>query len=336
MANTHNLFQTFHNELTVPKNKRNKLRNSREHLRQVIRDYFKKNHSEYNPRFRIQGSYSTGTLIRTKDNTCDMDDGVYFFPKPDVSGKTLQRWIKQAVQGVTTESPQHRQRCVRVIYKGDYHIDLPIYYKQNDHADNEKPHLAVKDIGWEKSDPKEFKDWLLNKRDHNGQLVRIIRYLKAWCDHKSKKMPNGLTVSVLAANFIKHDDRDDICLRNTLEAIEGALKWHWSCIMPTTPQDDLLENFSGNQDFFFSSIRAFIEDANEAIRKDNQLAASRLWQKHLGIYFPDGEDANVDEKLASLVASASRVLSNSAKLDRNGRIQSEQGVSHKPHKNFGG
>lgn len=337
MSNCHNLFQTFNGNLNITPTKKSKLMASRDTLRDKIRDHFKEKHPEYKPKFRGQGSYSMGTMIRTKEDTCDLDNGVYFFPKPKETATTMQNWIWDAVEDATSEKPQHREKCIRVIYKGDYHIDLPVYYKESDTNDSENPHLAVKDTGWTKSDPKEFKDWFRKKKDTKGQLVRTVRYLKAWCDNRAKKMPNGLTMTVLACNNIRYNDRDDIALRDTLKEVRSSLKSAWSCVMPTTPNDDLLKNYSGSKDYFFEAIDAFIEDADKAIDEEkNQLKASKLWQKHLGSYFPDGEDKDVDKQANSLAAIASSILSGKAKLDTSGTIQEQAGVSHLPHKNFGG
>ena len=257
---------------------------SRDTLRDKIRDYFKEKHSDYKPKFYGQGSYSMGTMIRTKEDTCDLDNGVYFFPEPKETAATIQRWIWDAVKGATSEEPQHRSKCIRVIYKGDYHIDLPVYYKKSKNNDSENPHLAIKDIGWSESDPKEFKDWFSKKKDTKGQLVRTVRYLKAWCDNRAKKMPNGLTMTVLASKKIKYNDRDDIALRDTLEEIRNSLESSWSCVMPTTSQDDLLENYTGEKDYFFEAIAALIRDADKAIGEEtNQLKASKLWQRTFGI-----------------------------------------------------
>ncbi|NEN24495.1 hypothetical protein G3O08_13380 [Cryomorpha ignava] len=337
MSNCHNLFQTFNRELNIKPTKKKSLMTSRDNLRDEIRDYFKKNHSDYIPFFRGQGSYSLGTMIRTKDDTCDLDNGVYFFPKPSATGTALQGWVWDAVEDVTSVKPQHRQRCIRVVYVNDYHIDLPVYYKSSKTDDNEKPHIAVKNDEWSKSDPKEFSDWFYDVKDANGQLVRIVRYLKAWCDNRSKKMPNGLTMTVLAAQQIVYNDRDDICLRDTLKKIRTSLKADWSCVMPTTPKDDLLENFGGSKDYFFESLQALIEDADIAIDSEkNQLKASKLWKKHLGSYYPEGEDKDVDKQESKLSLIAASILTGKAKLDDQGIIQEKTGVGHLPHKNFGG
>ncbi|TXE13471.1 CBASS cGAMP synthase [Algoriphagus aquimarinus] len=337
MSNCHNLFQTFNNNLNITSTKKSNIMTSREKLQDKIRNHFKEKHPDYKPKFRGQGSYYMGTMIRTKDDTCDLDNGVYFFPKPNETATTMQNWIWDAVEDATSENPLHRAKCVRVIYKGDYHIDLPVYYKESESNDAENPHLAIKNTGWSKSDPKEFKDWFNDKKDSKGQLVRTVRSLKAWCDNRDEKMPNGLTMTVLASNNIKYNDRDDISLRDTIKEIRSSLKSSWSCIMPTTPKDDLLENYNGDKDYFFEQIDSFIKDADTAIDEEkNQLKASNLWQRHLGSYFPNGEDKDADKQANSLAAIAATILSKSAKTDRDGNIQESTGVEHKPHRNYGG
>lgn len=151
---------------------------SRDNLQELIRSHFKEKHPDYVPKFRGQGSYYLGTMIRTKEDTCDLDNGVYFFPKPKETATTMQNWVWDAVENATSEKPQHRSKCIRVVYQGDYHIDLPVYYKESETNDADKPHLAIKDIGWSPSDPKEFKLWFRKQTDNEGQLVKIVRFLK--------------------------------------------------------------------------------------------------------------------------------------------------------------
>jgi hypothetical protein len=214
---------------------------------------------------------------------------------------------------------------------------LPVYYKVSDSNDSENPHLAVKDSEWQKSDPKEFADWFNKKKDKDGQLVRIVRHLKAWCDNRSKKMPKGIAMTVLASECIKYNERDDRALRDTLKQIESKLKSYWSCFMPTTPGDDLLADYDGDKNFFFESLESFIEDADKAIDSEkNQLKASKLWQKHLGSYFPDGADEDVDAKEAALRMTSTSILGGAAKLSTTGKIQEAAGVPHIKHHNFGG
>ena len=69
----------------------------------------------------------------------------------------------------TVSGVEHRDKCIRVIYKGDFDIDLPVYYKTQQ---DKHPYLATKN-GWLKSDPKELCDWFENKKDKNGQMMRL-------------------------------------------------------------------------------------------------------------------------------------------------------------------
>lgn len=288
MANLNYLFQEFNNELSITSSKRNKLMASKNHLREKIRCHFKKNHEGYTPQFFIQGSYKLKTLIRTKDDTCDLDDGVYFKSNPDnVTGTTLQKWVKEAVEGTTDATPTHKKKCIRVDYKAGYKIDLPVMVFDED-KDNH-PHLAVKKCDFQDDDPKEFVDYFKTKKTE--QMVRVIKYLKAWCDYKRQDMPSGLAMTVLTLKHLQKNQRDDVALKYTLIEIEKDLKRNFKCKMPTTPKDDLFEDYSEvKRKNFMDNLSDFITDAKMAIDEPNHLKSSRLWHKHLGDRFPLGED----------------------------------------------
>jgi hypothetical protein len=299
MANCDNLFKEFNGNLSITKSKKDSLITSKDNLRTKIKKHFEEKHPNYKPTFYIQGSYKMGTQIRTKDDTCDLDDGVYFKQNQDnVTCATLQGWVKDAVDGVTDTTPSHRKKCITIDYKAGYNIDLPVllFNKDND----THPLLAVKNSDWQEDDPKEFFDHFNKKKDANGQLVRLVKYLKAWCDFKRQKMPSGLAMSVLAMNNFQLNSRDDIALKFLLIEIENKLKVSFECKMPTTPKDDLFAAYDQTRkDNFMNHLRAFIADARKAVDDEkNQLKASNLWQNHFGdTYFPDGKDE--DDKVAN-------------------------------------
>lgn len=292
MANCHNLFGIFDTNISLTTNKKSKMTTSKDALRDRIRVNFKKNHPEYTPKFYIQGSYKMKTGIRTKDDICDLDDGVYFFRSPDVSPTTLQNWIWDAVNGYTSTSPEHRKKCIRNIFSGDYEIDIPVYYK----VDGKEYQLAVKNTGWEDSDPKALIDWFNSNKDSNGKMIKVIKELKSWCDFKRNKMPSGLAMTILAINAkakIVLNDRDDILLTDILREIKKKLTQKFECIVPVTPKDDLFADYDATRRTnFMNNLNSFLEDAENALKEKNQLKSSRLWQKHLGGRFPDGEDKN--------------------------------------------
>lgn len=290
MADCHKLFGEYHEEIAIGNTKKDRMKSSKNALRARIRKHFKENHPEYEPKFFIQGSSKMKSGIRTKDDICDLDDGVYFFRKPDVTATTLQGWVWDAVNGYTNTEPEHRKKCIRSIFVGDYEIDHPVYYK----VDGQNYKIAVKDTGFEDSDPKAMVDWFNKKKDKNGKLLRHVMYLKGWCDNIRNKMPSGLAMTILASNAkdkIVLNERDDITLRDILKEIKKALNTKFECIVPVVPNDDLFKNYDNTRrKNFLQALDDFIADADSALKEENELKASRLWRKHLGSRFPEGKD----------------------------------------------
>ena len=233
-----------------------------------------------------------------------------FFREPDVTATTLQRWVVEAVDGYTSVKPEHRKKCVRTIFAGDYEIDHPVYYK----IDNQDYKIAVKDNGWETSDPKAMIDCFKKEKDTEGKIIRIIMYLKAWCDHNPKKMPSGLAMTILALNAknkIVLNDRDDITLKDILIEIKKALDLKFECIVPALPNDDLFSDFdTAKKKHILDTLSDFITDAESALKEENQLKASKLWRRYLGNRFPEGEDKNEEKTIKKVAITTGASSSN--------------------------
>ena len=90
-VNCHDIFLAFDENISIPKNKVQKLIQSRKALQKKIVDYFRLISTVPLPKFYIQGSYKMGTMVLTKDGTYDVDLGVYFLTKPKVEPITLQK-----------------------------------------------------------------------------------------------------------------------------------------------------------------------------------------------------------------------------------------------------
>lgn len=152
-------------------------------------------------------------------------------------------------------------------------------------------------------------------------------------------MPSGFALTVWAANnFVASKDRDDKSLYETLKKIESSIFFGVSCICPKEPGDELTGNLDSDQKGKFkNALNDFIKDAESAINSNNQLKASKLWQKHLGSRFKDGADEDVDKKEAELRVMADAVKSGVAKTSSiSGSIQKDEGVSNQKHRNYGG
>lgn len=336
MANCNKLFLDFNGELKVSASKIEKIKTARESIKTKITKYFEEKSKYDFTGTWIQGSYKMGTMIRTNDDTCDLDLGVYFKEvDAEVTAATVMDQVYKAVENVTSAKPSKKGKCIRVIYKGDFHIDLPVYHfnkKEHNH-----PNLATRNNGWEESDPKDFYIWF-NGYSNLRQLKRIVRYLKAWSDNKKGKFPSGLAFSIWALDHLESNERDDVALYEVLKKIKDHIDSSWYLEMPVTPYDDVCKKLTNEQKSNFSdAITDFIDDAKDAIESDNQLEASKLWRKYLGNRFPMGEDEDTDAKEAALREISKSVLSGTAYSQKSGEIsENSEGVKHKPHTNFGG
>ena len=343
MANCHSLFESFNSNISLTNDKRDKMIKSKDALREKIKVYFKEHHPKYVPKFWIQGSYKMKTTIRTKEDICDLDDGVYFEKEPDVTPTTLQGWVKDAVDGHTSKPAQHRKKCIRTVFVNDYEIDMPVYWE----VEKGKTYrLAVKNSQWKgnESDCKELIDWFETKKDTDGVLIKLVKYLKTWGDQKAHSMPSGLAMSILATNakskITYSHKRDDKSLRDTLAEIKKKLDAKFECIVPATPKDDLFTDYDQTKkDNFLNALQSFIDDANTAIDTEkNHLKSSTLWKKHLGNRFPDGEDKEDADmpKAQSLNNVATVIFNGNSYTDKQGNTTSNTSyVKNKPHTFYG-
>lgn len=286
--------------------------------------------------FYSQGSFVMDTIITPKDDDYDLDDGVYFSgnlnqnDRPNTS--VFHNWVIRAIgEEEQFGKVSDKDTCVRVRYKegiyGDesksFHIDLPIYYAE----DIYDPELAHKKKSWIISNPIEFIDWFESKiesgfqksflfestqydqyekwlkdiRKKDSQLRRIVRYLKGWSDHIREEMPPGIVMTILAGENYKSDERDDVSLRKTLEAIIDWLDSNeFKCPRPTTPKkEDLFAYYNEvKKEYFKNALDEFAKSARQALSNSNQKEACLKWKKHLGGRFPCdlARDENLDAK----------------------------------------
>jgi hypothetical protein len=336
MANCNNLFDTFNRAITPTTDQMQKMKASREALEKKISDEIQEKLG-MTVSFYTQGSAAKDmkTIIIKSNGTYDVDRGVYLPEKPDVSAKTVQEYVCNAVDDHTNDGAQHRRKCIRVFYQCAYNIDFPVYYVA---AGESYAWLALKDGGWIKDDPSKMIEWLGDFKDADGQLLRIIKDVKAWASGLSFKAPSGIALAVwVARNFTAVADRDDLCLLQILGKMKSALIFTVTCHSPVEPFDDLVAKLSDEQkEKFKTALNKFYDDAELAVAEKNQLKASKIWQKHFGSRFPDGIDEDVDAKAALLLVSSAIVLDRNAKLNRQGMINQETGVSHLGHRNYGG
>ena len=301
--NTDKLFREFNNAIELSDSKREKLKNNRNTIRDRIKGYHEE-HGLNNPSFYSQGSFPLRTNLNPiKEEAIDgsikekydLDDGVYFTCSEGTRKGTsaYHDQIKKAVEG-HTESLVDKNTCVRVIYKDGHHIDLPIYWMEQE---GDTPELAHKSEGFIKSDPREFKQWVdqhISQTDNTGQLRRVIRYFKAWKNYRENsnsniKLPSGFILTILACNHFSENDRDDLSFKETSDSIEETLRSNFACYRPTTPKnEELLKKY--NCSSVMDELGTLSGNARSAIDSKSAKDTSEYWRKIFGDRFPLGGD----------------------------------------------
>lgn len=280
MSELNNILINYDKSISLSRTRQKRLTAAKKSVETAIVKHFKNDNRFTTPKFYIQGSYKMKTMIVKKDNTYDVDLGVYFFSDPALEAVTLQKNVLKAVKSKTNSGATHKEKCVRVNYKGEFNIDLPVYYYEKE---TNICYLATK-YGWEHSDPKILVDWYFHNGGEEKQLRRIIKYLKAWADNHKNKFPSGIALSVWATNNYSPHKYDDIALYNTLIGIKKHFFWNGvSCENPAPPLDDLaLKLNDAQRKRFKKELKILIKDLDEATDYTDSIP---LLQKHFGKKF---------------------------------------------------
>ncbi|WP_010212558.1 CBASS cGAMP synthase [Pseudomonas sp. R81] len=202
----------------------------------------------------------------TPPQQSDIDDGVYLplsVMREESSPKLAITLFFDAVidvlRPICAQRGWHtepKDTCVRVTISRSAHIDLPLYVipdtlfqlikasmESRGHAvfdsainserdswktlPSDKILLADRKQGWRKSDPMAMKNWFKRECQEKGdQLIRVVRYLKAFRDKQWKdKGPSSILLMAAACPLFEYfDKRDDRALLNVVKGIPDALR----------------------------------------------------------------------------------------------------------------
>lgn len=286
-------FKKFEENISVPSSKEDKLRTGRNSIRTKIKKEFK-DKERLKPKFHMQGSFAMRTMIKEDESKYDIDDGVYIQGYEDKEQgewpipSTVHKWIYNAVENQTSIAPISKNTCIRVDYKDDYHIDLPIYILKED-----KAYLAYKSKGWTFSDPKKFTNWFRDKNsDTDNQLRRLVKYLKQWRNHKNIDL-KGIEITILVGdNFSKVKNNDLKSLAGTVTNIKLNLENNFVCYRPVEPtNEDLFKDISDTRkNSIVNGFDSLYNKLDDAIKKDSEQDASEIMVDIFGDKFPLAED----------------------------------------------
>lgn len=264
----------------------------------------------------------------TPPQQSDIDDGVYLplsVMREESSPKLAINLFFDAVidvlqamcaeRGWNTES---KDTCVRVTISPYAHIDLPLYVipdtlfllikasmESRGHAvfdsainserdtwktlPSDKILLADRKQGWRKSDPMAMKNWFKRECQEKGdQLIRVVRYLKAFRDKQwEDKGPSSILLMAAACPLYEYfDKRDDRALLNVVKGIPDALRK--GIMSPIDPESSLTAHMP--KEAIAEAVELFQVFANHlegAIKATDAQTAYHWLHSMLGERFPN-------------------------------------------------
>lgn len=300
MADVTREVKKYLDEINLLQNQKEELRKSREALADKIKDHFKEK-SRKVPVFRQQGSFDMGTIVKPIDGEYDLDYGVYLQGYSDDEDEwsapaTVHNWIIDAVKNHTKTPPENKKTCVRVIFKGSYHIDLPIYIESKS-----KCKLAHLEKGWIQSQSKNITEWFQEQVIDKGSALRdVVKILKGWADHqgtKRGKMPSGLALTILAANNFIDRERLDESVYETVKAIYWQTKDQVEIYNPTDPCEKISDRLSDQvKQRFQEAVESLFDNLKAAYENKSFFESSKLWNEEFGDRFPLTADPDEKQK----------------------------------------
>ncbi len=268
----------------------------------------------------LQGSYKFDTQIRPWEAGAefDIDLGLYFeWAGDDEDGDYGPEGFKEFVQNALADYAEDtendasgieepKERCCRVAFKPDFHIDVPCYHLDRG-ADRRA--LATATKGWEASDPKAIYKWfkeLHDDKDNRAQLRRMVCYLKMWAALKIEddaSRPSSIMLTVLAAEAFDDLDRlvstdDDDVLERLVTAIADRLGGRAEVPNPVATEENLNRLAQQAANELKTRLREFEDTARRANAATSSETAAEIWTEAFGHFFPLPEDIG-DEDQAS-------------------------------------
>lgn len=258
----------------------------------------------------LQGSYKFDTQIRPWmiGAEFDIDLGFYFewvgTPEqgdytPDalkaLIQKALEDYLSDAENDATSVEPP-KERCCRIGFKPDFHIDVPTYHLD---PDRDTRALATETRDWEQSDPKALYEWFKRRYDdaaQRWQLRRLVRYLKMWAalQFPDQKRPSSILLTVLAAEALQGyaiaGIADDDLLEHATVIIKRRLEQNHVVPNPVNGEENLNRLDDEATGEFVDQLATLETIASRARLSGEKAAAAEIWAEAFRQFFPMPED----------------------------------------------
>ncbi len=261
-------------------------------------------------RFIMQGSFKLGTTIKSVDGDVDLDQAVIF--PLDINefedSRVIKKLGKNALEISGRRIPKIKEPCVTVDYirNGEdwLHVDFPMYADSNGLKYLARGKENSSTYSWELADPDGLNEYILNRlsSSENGQLRRIVRFIKKWkqesytkTDTTEKKPPNiGLTLFVV--DLCVESNSDLVSLKNLFQSIlnqftiqkdidGNVIKASIRKQLPVLPYSNVFVKFDNSENHgivFYNKLNNALTNLQNACDCDNEHDAAYYVSKVLG------------------------------------------------------
>lgn len=254
----------------------------------------------------LQGSYRFHTLIRPlAGKDFDVDLGIYIewsSSAVGLSARSCREHVQSSAQEFASTDQEvkdvvdpPKDRCIRLLYKNSFHIDVPVYHRDEE---EELCELAVGPNQWESSNPRLMLEWFEYELGglERAQVRRIIRYFKAWVALKYKEeqeVPSSLMLTVLVIDALNElnvpdDSADDDVMRLVVQSIHQRLESSTVVENPVeADSDDDLNRLSeqGNR-ILIARLGELVNIASRATEEEDVAGAAVIWSEAFDYLFP--------------------------------------------------
>lgn len=244
MFNCHTRMRGFHDaEVNLSTEEWDDLRAKRDTNRNRLKSGLKRDNEPAPVGCHTQGSYAMDTMTQHVAKDYDIDDGAYFTKDSlvgplggDKSPAAAKEMVREAVHNDKFKKPPEiHTNCVRVFYDEGFHVDIPVYRRTKKADGTFSYELAGSN--WKASDPLAVTKWFRKAvRDksanllNGGQLRRLTRLMKGFARSRESwrgAIATGFMISRLVVDhFVANEDREDVSVRNTMQAIHNRLTWN--------------------------------------------------------------------------------------------------------------
>lgn len=257
-----------------------------------------KNDSTVGPKYLghiPQGSWPHQTIIRPvgENDEFDADFLLHLEEETEWSKepKTYLKELRAAFKRTTYKDMiRKKNRCVRVGYAGDCHIDVVPYLVL---ADGRQVIINYAENCFEDTNPQGFTDWMKEKDDlASGNLRRVIRLLKYLRDFKNTFSCPSVILTTLVGGQVQAFDTSnkysDIprAFVSLLEDLNAWLSLYYTMppiVDPSCPGTYFNHRWDEAQyQNFKEMIARYAGWARAAIDEDDDTKAVVLWQKLFG------------------------------------------------------